>query len=132
MISAVDCYCAPRLATNWQSMNHLQGLQPVHYRKHISLPAPLGQEAQTVRAPDRRSMHSAQKNILRRAANNFHYIEFSPLGGGRDTVPYKRPPLINIAYYRTVREHGIHALAGHACSKPLHLIPASCSNRPST
>lgn len=46
-------------------------------------------------------------------------------------IPYKRPPLIYIAY-AVILEHSIHGLTEHAFSTPLHLIPASCSNRPST
>ena len=94
-ISTTDYYCTFSLATNRQPGNSLWNPQLVYYRQHLLLPVPPGQETQTVRAPIGDLCLLLKTYRLRRAADNFLLIKFSPLCSSRDTNGL---PLINMAY----------------------------------
>ena len=75
----------------------LRGPQPMHNGQNISLPVPLGREAQTVRARGSAIYYAycSKHIVLEEQPIIFPSIEFIPSGSSQDTTS---GPLINIAH----------------------------------
>ena len=119
-----------RVETSSYHIISLLDPQPMYYRQPISLPLPLGQEAQTTTSRVIGDLCGPLKAYCSGSAtNNFQSIEFIPFGSSQVTSGGSLIYRLWVLAHDTTPKHSIYALAGMLVSAPLQPIPVTCSNR---